>query len=274
MDLAFRVTSGSVSAQGSPRTGHRKHGVPPGGVFDQASSRLANLLVGNEPSHMSLELASASLQMVFPRATCFSLAGGGHEALLDGASLGVGIRATAEAGSQLTVRPGGPGFRSYLSLPGLRVLCGGEIRCDERTGRSIRLSGAPEPTSPVIRTVGDHVPSGQVSIHLDRMGVRVHTNVGRGPDQLAESRPVVFGAVQQSPDGNLLIHGPDGPTIGGYSVLGVVARVDADRIAQLAPGDLVEFRAISREDAREAFDRLVLERSHFESRLRLLAELR
>lgn len=274
MVVSYEVQAGSVGAYGPPQTGLRKYGVPPGGVFDRTSSRLANLLVGNEADHHILELASATLQMSFLESTCFALIGGGHEASLDGIELGIGIRATVEPGSVLTVRPQRGGFRAYLALPAFRAISDGESGCEQRTGRSVRLSEETHCPPSALRVVGSSVPRGKVSIHLDRMGIRVETGQERGSEQSAESRPVVYGAVQQSPDGNLLIHGPDGPTIGGYSVLAVVARVDSDRLAQLAPGDDVEFRNVTQDEAIDAFKNQEREKVRIEERLRLLAESR
>jgi allophanate hydrolase subunit 2 len=67
------------------------------------------------------------------------------------------------------------------------------------------------------------------------------------------SEPSVFGAVQVTEDRTLIVHGPDGPTIGGYIKLGGVIRADLDRLAQLAPGDDVAFEAVSLAQARRAY---------------------
>ena len=81
------------------------------------------------------------------------------------------------------------------------------------------------------------------------MGVRLE---GSSLPTLAEmhSKPVVPGTVQLTNAGLPIILGVDGPTIGGYPRLAVVASVDMDRIGQLRPGDAVRFEAVTLEAAR------------------------
>jgi allophanate hydrolase subunit 2 len=48
----------------------------------------------------------------------------------------------------------------------------------------------------------------------------------------------------------LIIVGPEGPTIGGYPVVGVVCSADLDRVGQLVPGQIVDFQPITLDEAR------------------------
>jgi allophanate hydrolase len=48
--------------------------------------------------------------------------------------------------------------------------------------------------------------------------------------------------------------GPDGPTTGGYPKIATVIGADLWRLAQLAPGDTVRFRAVGAEDATRALE--------------------
>ncbi len=81
-----------------------------------------------------------------------------------------------------------------------------------------------------------------VSPMSSRVGMRL-----RGPDfgLTAEadlrSQPVMRGTIQSPADGELIILGPDGPTTGGYPVVGVVADRDLSRLAQLRPGEPISF---------------------------------
>ena len=76
----------------------------------------------------------------------------------------------------------------------------------------------------------------------DRMGLRLD-----GPPLPAGheilSHPLVPGSIQLPPDGRPIVVLADGPTLGGYPVIGVVPRAEMPRIAQLAPGDTVKFAA-------------------------------
>jgi allophanate hydrolase subunit 2 len=92
-----------------------------------------------------------------------------------------------------------------------------------------------------------------VGRNIDRVGLRFD-----GPKPMVDARsgtsePSVFGAVQVTEDRTLIVHGPDGPTIGGYRKLACVVRADLDRVGQLAPGDRVRFVACSLSDAQVAW---------------------
>jgi allophanate hydrolase subunit 2 len=93
------------------------------------------------------------------------------------------------------------------------------------------------------------------------MGLRLD-GPSLGPGREIVSRPLLPGAVQLPADGRPIVMLVDGPTIGGYPVLGVVPAVDLPRLGQLRPGDEIAFRAETPEAARgraraqrAAFDR-------------------
>lgn len=124
-----------------------------------------------------------------------------------------------------------------------------------------RLLNAPSSLSPgPIRAIAgphaDRYPatvfdsSFRVGSFIDRMGLRLS---GPSLEQTPEivSEPASFGTIQVANDGQLLILGPDGPTIGGYPKLAQVATIDLDRIGQLRPGDQVQFESIEVEEARQ-----------------------
>jgi allophanate hydrolase subunit 2 len=65
------------------------------------------------------------------------------------------------------------------------------------------------------------------------------------------SEPATLGVVQVTPEGLPIILGPDGPTIGGYPRAAVVASAERCKLAQLRPGDKVNFVPISVDAARK-----------------------
>lgn len=77
-----------------------------------------------------------------------------------------------------------------------------------------------------------------------RVGVRLRLGLP-GMAGLGLSEPSVTGAMQVTPDGTLLIHGVEGPTIGGYPKIGGVISADWDRLGQLRAGLEVAFEEIS-----------------------------
>jgi len=88
----------------------------------------------------------------------------------------------------------------------------------------------------------------------DRMGVRlsgyklentVSTNI--------KSEGLVRGAIQVPADGNPIIMLSDHGTIGGYPKIGVVISADLDRVGQLIPGSIINFKEVSLEEAQNIF---------------------
>jgi antagonist of KipI len=88
-----------------------------------------------------------------------------------------------------------------------------------------------------------------VAPQSDRMGYRLHGE--RIPAVAAPyvSGPVVAGAIQVPPSGDLLLLMAERQTTGGYPVAGVVITADLPLAGQLAPGDRVSFEPCGLEEA-------------------------
>ena len=56
------------------------------------------------------------------------------------------------------------------------------------------------------------------------------------------SEPVCPGAVQVTPDGQCIVLGVDGQTIGGYPKIAQVIQADLDALGQLRPGQAIQFK--------------------------------
>lgn len=89
----------------------------------------------------------------------------------------------------------------------------------------------------------------RVSTSSDRMGLRLD-GPSLGPGHEIVSHPLLPGAVQLPAGGRPIVMLVDGPTIGGYPVLGVVPAVDLPRLGQLRPGEEIGFQVESAEAAR------------------------
>ncbi|HEY8106682.1 MAG TPA: biotin-dependent carboxyltransferase family protein, partial [Gemmatimonadales bacterium] len=91
----------------------------------------------------------------------------------------------------------------------------------------------------------------RVSRAVSRMGYRLEAQApsfsvpGDRP-----SAPACPGTVQLPPGGAPIVLMPDGPTVGGYVRVAVVATADLGRVAQRAPGESVRFRMIEVHEAR------------------------
>ena len=86
----------------------------------------------------------------------------------------------------------------------------------------------------------------------NRMGIRlVGKSLTRRIGELP-SEPVAPGAVQVTNDGQPVILGVEGQTIGGYPKVAHIIRADLDRLGQLRPGDLVRFHFVNTNEAKAA----------------------
>jgi antagonist of KipI len=116
------------------------------------------------------------------------------------------------------------------------------------------LPGAQRDWFPSDRSVfetegGLTLPTFRVSAMSNRMGLRLEGQPLPIPDRELLSEPVCPGAVQVTRDGQCIILGVDGQTIGGYPKVAQVIRADLDVVGQLRPGDEVCFAPVALEVA-------------------------
>lgn len=100
----------------------------------------------------------------------------------------------------------------------------------------------------------------RVSPHSDRMGIRLEGKplVHRaGADIVSDAVP--FGSIQVPADGQPIVLAADRQTTGGYPKIGVVATVDFTVLAQLKPGDEIQFVRVDLDSALEALKALEME---------------
>ena len=73
------------------------------------------------------------------------------------------------------------------------------------------------------------------------MGLRLEGEPFKMPDREMVSEPVCPGAVQVTRDGQCIILGVDGQTIGGYPKIAQVISADLDVLGQMRPGTRIYF---------------------------------
>ncbi|WP_084216449.1 5-oxoprolinase/urea amidolyase family protein [Pseudonocardia spinosispora] len=101
------------------RRGYWAVGVPPSGAFDELSSALGALAVGNPPAAAGLECVVRGPVLRFARPSRVCLTGALHAATLDGRPVRRGVVLAVPAGGVLDLGPvGGPGMRGYLAVGG------------------------------------------------------------------------------------------------------------------------------------------------------------
>lgn len=90
----------------------------------------------------------------------------------------------------------------------------------------------------------------KISDQSDRMGYRLKGNTV-APKNSADiiSEPVALGSIQVPNDGNPIILLNDKQTIGGYTKIATVTQLDLRKLAQMKPGDIIQFKWITVEEA-------------------------
>lgn len=232
---------GLAALQGAPTPGRRKFGVPPGGAFDQEALRAANALVGNPPDLLAIELSNAPIELAFDPPRMISIVGP------DRAN-------RAEVVERLEIPASRVSPRTYVAVQGGWMGEGGQTLRPGDTLEWGRAQGDPQTPGaigsfrvgpiqialgpqPVVDIAGQPF---KVSVASDRVGIRLD---GLPPLPIPElvSEPACVGAIQLTPSGQLIVIGPDGPTIGGYPKVAVVRAQELDRLAHLGPGQEVIF---------------------------------
>ena len=275
------------------RPASRGFGVPVGGAADRFSLAVGNGLVGNPPEAAALEvtLAGPTLQTTDPVACV--VFGAPFDLSIDRRALSAGTTFTLWPGETLHVGAARRGMRAYVCVAGgiqtLPVLgsrssleplrAGAELSCTQGTvrGRSLRfppdgdphlehLAGVAQPPLRLRALDGPQAdwfaadeffdgPRFTVTSASDRMGLRLQGEPLRVPPRELVSEPVCPGSVQVTRDGQCVVLGVDGQTIGGYPKVAQVIGADLDTLAQLRPGARVHFERVSLEEAEALYRR-------------------
>jgi antagonist of KipI len=278
MSLILRETGLFSLLVDGGRPCSRSLGVPLGGAADRAAHALGNALVGNPPDALALEitLAGPTLEAVHP--TAIVVFGAPFPIVAGDRVIAAGTTFTLERGEVLRIGTTPTSCRGYVCVAGgfqgreilgsqssLEPLAAGELACPASRieARSLPFPTSPKDASDTVRVV-DGPQRGwftdetffqapyQVTPACNRMGLRLRGPLlNRVPGELV-SEAVSPGAVQVTNDGQPIVLGVDGQTIGGYPKIAHVIRADLDRLAQLRPGDWVRFSRVTLEDATAA----------------------
>lgn len=107
-----------ATVQDLGRDGHWFEGLGRAGAMDQASHRIANMLLGNAATAATLEIPLTPARFVFETRQAFAISGAACGARLDGRPLPRIFAGLARAGDVLELGPVGAGVRVYLAVPG------------------------------------------------------------------------------------------------------------------------------------------------------------
>ena len=273
---------------GRPRS--RSLGLPLGGAADRTAFAFANALLGNAIDSPALEvtLRGPTLRAEHPIACV--IFGAPFDVTVNASSRAAGTTFTLAAGDLLRVGGTATGARAYLGVAGgfdapqilgsrsaLAALeIGDTLRCQpSRTGgrslpfvslaemRAGRANEASTRPTSVLRVLdgpqcdwfrGDAIETSDFEVlsASNRMGLRLRgaKRTRREGEMISEA--VAPGAVQVANDGQPIVLGVDGQTIGGYPKIAHVIRADLDRLAQFRPGESLRFERVSEAEADDA----------------------
>jgi biotin-dependent carboxylase-like uncharacterized protein len=279
------------------RPGSRSLGVPLGGAADRAAYLLGNALVGNGPGAVALEVSLVGPALRAEAEVAGVVFGAPFELASDRQRLAAGKTFTLAAGEVLRVGGCARGMRAYLCVPGgfqaPRVPGGGpspeppragdELPChpsrlpahflrleEPAAGQVVRLRVLPGAQSDWFAGQPWAEATYRVTAASNRMGLRLEGPPLRPPPRELVSEPVCPGSVQVTRDGQCIVLGVDGQTIGGYPKVAQVVSADLDRLGQLRPGDSVGWEPVSLATAEELRRRQQRELYGWLSRLRWL----
>jgi antagonist of KipI len=264
------------------RRASRSLGVSVGGAADRAALALGNGLVGNAPDAVALEVCLAGPVLRAESDLACVVYGAPFELSSTRQYLRAGTTFTLRAGEELHVGGTAEGARAYLCVRGgfqtPRVLgsgsaleplrAGDELTCLSGSirARFIRPELAEDGEPDALRVVDgpqagwfaadDFYPQEfVVTPASDRMGLRLRGAPLPGPGRELVSEPVCPGAVQVTRDGQCIVLGVDGQTIGGYPKVAQVISADLDRLGRLRPGERVRFARVSLDEAERLYRR-------------------
>jgi 5-oxoprolinase (ATP-hydrolysing) subunit C len=258
------------------RPHHRHLGVPVGGAADRFALAIGNALVGNPPDAAALEVSLAGPILEADNDLACVVFGAPYSLTSDRQELQAGKTLTLRAGERLQIGGTPTGMRGYFCVRGgfqnapilgsrsslAPVSAGMEFTCSAGVApnRFVHASFAWNENPNMLRIIdglqADWFDIGsfleqeyRVSPTSNRMGLRLRGKPLKCPPSELLSEPVSPGAVQVTRDGQCIILGVDGQTIGGYPKIAQLISADVDKLGQLQPGQPVRFVPVSLEDA-------------------------
>lgn len=267
------------------RCGSRSLGVPVGGAADRMSLALGNALVGNPPDAAALEISLAGPTLQSGCDLACVVYGAPFALTCGRCSLTTGKTFTLRAGEILRIGSTADGMRAHLCIKGgiqgpvilgsrsalAPVHKGDDLPClpgsiasrsalplddlcswGSNRGTLRMVDGAQKSWFSADELWGEGA-SFTVTPASNRMGLRLSGPPLPVPSQELVSEPVCPGAVQVTRDGQCIVLGIDGQTIGGYPKLAQVISADLDKLGQLRPGDTIAFERVTLEDAQRLY---------------------
>jgi biotin-dependent carboxylase-like uncharacterized protein len=270
--------------QDSGRFGYMRYGIPVSGAMDQESFSAANRALGNRSNSPCLEVLGGNLILKFRAPAWVSVTGAENSVFVDYEPSSLGEPFFVGEGKKLLLGFPSVGFVNYVGVSGGwegELILGSRSTYTPggfggSWGRALRvgdiLSSKTQPRSSPERKLGRRLPVHRIpvlrgphwglveragiseffqrefiiSAESDRVGYRLvgeDIPVFRQEGELA-SFPVFPGMIQLPEGGRPVVIMKDGPTTGGYPVIGLMDFKAIGELAQIGPGGSVRFQLI------------------------------
>lgn len=269
--------------------------MPVGGAADRFSLAVANALVGNPWDAAALEISLGGPTLIADDELACVLYGAPFEITVGGIAWEAGRTFTLHRGEELRIGGTAAGMRGYLCVRGgfqTPVVLGSrssleplrtETRLPCQPGvihvrhfqhdfawdvepRLLRM--VPGPQADWFHPEEFYPREFVVTPASNRMGIRLRGEALTLPGREMVSEPVCPGSVQVTRDGQCIVLGVDGQTIGGYPKIAQVISADLDKLGRLRPGETIRFRRVAPEEAEAIYRAKQAELREWVTRLR------
>lgn len=286
--LGFKVLDPGMFStfQDKGRLGYQNQGLPVSGVMDKASMMIANRLVNQEQAVLEMTYLGAKIE--FLKEMSIAITGADMAPMINNREIFMYKTIKVKSGDVLSFKGLITGFRTYIAFSddlvleslfnststytkistggyeGRALIKGDEVAVLEKcfdqhfhvlkpnNNQSIRVLLGYECDTFLDKDVLFN-STYKVTGDLDRMGIRLEGEVISHKDSAdIISSPIIPGAIQIPKSGQPMVMLRDAQTIGGYTRIGTVISCDLDLLAQVKPGDLINFECIGLEKAVQA----------------------
>lgn len=246
----------ATSIQDQGRFGHRMQGFCRSGAMDRASLSAANRLAGAPPHSAGIEFGPGPLTVEIIAPCTLAFTGARRE----GAPWWQTLQ--ARPGDRFELGSPADGVWSYLALGGgvagpvfmgsrstsVReglgnwLVAGAQVGTQD--GAITPCEVEPLPMIGPVRVFGDFSGKWRIGPRMDRMGYVLEGRKLDGGRADLTSEPLMPGCIQIPPGGSPIVLMAECPTVGGYTLGGVVHSEDLRLVAQRGPGMGVTFISI------------------------------